>query len=113
MAIVVLSSCNVANFPDGGGHFWVYMQYAQGLLQLGCEVYWLEQFHGTGDQDRDASLLMAFFERMERYGLGGKAILYMEPPEGGGRRCYLGAEAERVFRRADLLLNFQYAIDPD
>ena len=39
MATVVLSPFDVANFPDGGGHFWVYMQYAQGLRRLGCDVY--------------------------------------------------------------------------
>ena len=38
MATVVLSAFNVANVPEGGGHFWVYMQYAQGLRRLGCEV---------------------------------------------------------------------------
>ena len=39
MATVVVSPFDVANFPEGGGHFWVYMQYAQGLRHLGCEVY--------------------------------------------------------------------------
>src|SRR3989454_2936732 len=43
MATVVVSPFDVANFPGGGGHFWVYMQYAQGLRRLGCEVYWLEE----------------------------------------------------------------------
>ena len=33
--IAVISVYKVANFPDGGGHFWVYMQYAQGLRRLG------------------------------------------------------------------------------
>jgi hypothetical protein len=112
MATVVLSPCNVANFPEGGGHFWVYMQYAQGLRRLGCDVYWLERFDRSGDPGRDARALATFFERMGRYGLGGKAVLYAgrgEPAE------YLGAprpRAEEVFRRADLLLNFHYAIDP-
>src|SRR5262245_28794580 len=45
MPTVVISPFNVVNFPEGGGHFWVYMQYAQGLRQLGCEVFWLEGFH--------------------------------------------------------------------
>src|SRR5262245_45376429 len=116
MAVVVLSPCNVASLPEVGGHFWVYMQYAQGLLRLGCEVYWLEHFQGTGDRDRDASLLALFSRRMEGYGLGRKCILYLDPRQGGGRRRYLGAdgaEAERIFRRADLLLNFNYRIAPD
>ncbi len=43
MRTVVLSAFNVANFPEGGGHFWVYMQYAHALRRLGCEVYWLER----------------------------------------------------------------------
>ncbi len=38
MVTVIISPVNVVNFPDGGGHFWVYMQYVQGLHQLGCEA---------------------------------------------------------------------------
>ena len=49
MTRVVLSPTNVANFPDGGGHFWVYMQYVTALLRLGCDVIWLERFRSTGD----------------------------------------------------------------
>jgi hypothetical protein len=118
MATVVLSPCNVANFPEGGGHFWVYMQYAQGLRRLGCDVYWLERFEGSGDPGRDTPRLSAFFERMQRYGLGGKAVLYTSRGQANGDGApdeYIGlppAEAEAVWRRADLLLNFHYAIAP-
>jgi hypothetical protein len=112
MATVVLSACNVANFPDGGGHFWVYQQYAQGLRRHGCDVYWLERFDRSGDPGRDTRALATFFERMGRYELGDRVILYTgrgEPAE------YLGVprpRAEAVFQRADLLLNFFYALDP-
>ena len=27
MGPIILSAYNVASFPEGGGHFWVYMQY--------------------------------------------------------------------------------------
>jgi hypothetical protein len=122
MTTVVISPSNVVNFREGGGHFWVYMQYAQGLRRLGCEVYWLEHFR-RGDPDRDAAVLVTFFERMERFGLGGKAFLYTDTSDGlpgdesagHEQRSYIAttaAEAEAVFRRADLLLNFHYAIDP-
>ena len=63
MITAVISVYKVANFPDGGGHFWVYMQYAQGLRRLGCEVYWLEQFRPPGDPALEAQLLSSFFER--------------------------------------------------
>ena len=54
MATIVLSPFDVADFPEGGGHFWVYMQYVQALSRLGCEVYWLEQFRRGNDPDRDS-----------------------------------------------------------
>src|ERR671934_131881 len=63
MAKVVLSPHNVVNAADLGGHFWVYMQYAQALLRLGCEVYWFERFHPTGDDERDAAHLGSFGSR--------------------------------------------------
>src|SRR6266566_6731981 len=116
MVTVVISPRRVVKFLDGGGHFWVYMQYVQGLHQLGCEVYWLERFHSSGDQARDASVLSTFAKRMERYGLAGKLMLYVSHQESGdnGQPTYLGMtqrEAEALVRRADLLLNFDYSID--
>jgi hypothetical protein len=114
VATVVISAYNVANTPDFGGHFWVYMQYAHGLRSLGCEVFWLERFGRENARNDAASAAATFFRRMERFGFGGRAILY-EPVDGHERLRFLGmdeAGAERVFRRADLLLNFHYAIDP-
>ena len=112
--IAVISVYKVANFPVGGGHFWVYMQYAQGLRRLGCDVYWLEQFRApaSGDSAQEAALLAPFFDRMRRFGLEGKTLLYAKA---GNDFRFVGCEwpdVERVLRRADLLLNFHYAIDP-
>ena len=113
-----MSVYKVANFPDGGGHFWVYMQYAQGLRRLGCEVYWLEQFRPPPDPAQEATLLSRFFERMRGFGLEGKTLLYStERGAAGGPETFRFVdcewpEVEGVLRRADLLLNFHYAIDP-
>jgi hypothetical protein len=118
MITVVISVYKVANFPEGGGHFWVYMQYVQGLLRLGCDVYWLEQILPSSDPEAETGLLANFFERMKRFGLEGKTLPYTvdRDPEGGaGSFHFVGctsAQAEAVLRRADLLLNFHYAIDP-
>jgi hypothetical protein len=116
---IVISPSNVVSYPDGGGHFWVFMQYAQALRRLGCEVHWLERVHESGDPRRDGRAIATFLDRLERFDLGGTAILYSEAAEAGERartRRYLGTErdrAEAVFREADLLLNFHYAIAPD
>ena len=77
MATVVISPVDVATFPAGGGHFWVYTQYAQGLLQLGCEVIWLERI----PEELPEAATATFFDRMERYGLGGNAFLYRDERE--------------------------------
>lgn len=118
MSTVVLSSYNVASFPEGGGHFWVYMQYVHGLRQAGCDVYWLERFRRGKDRARDARAMTTFFERMTRFGLDGKVLLYTQDdaPDGGEPVLeFVGVtvrEADAVLARADLLLNFHYAIDP-
>lgn len=116
MATVVVSGYNVANTPQIGGHFWVYLQYAHALRQLGCEVFWLERVR-CADPRRDASAAIStFLRRLDRFGLGGRAILYeTDGADGEGALRFIGvsrATAERVFRHADLLLNFHYAIDP-
>jgi hypothetical protein len=119
VATIVLSPSNVVASPRVGGHFWVYLQYALGLRGLGCDVYWLEQVPPSGDAAADAARLAAFHERMRRHGLGDRSVLYRlgpRAPAGAGERVYLNrsrAFAEALFRRADLLLNFHYAMDPE
>src|SRR6266404_5944224 len=118
MPTVVISPFNVINFLEGGGHFWVYMQYAQALRLLGCDVYWLESFASNGNEESERVRLAPFLERMERFGFGNKLILY--PRRGPGAAAglpeeYTGrnqSDSEAIFERADFLLNFHYAIAP-
>ena len=124
MTTVVVSAHNVANFPEGGGHVWAYLQYVRGLQQAGCEVWWLERFRDSDDAQGDRRRLREFRRRMEPFGLADRLILYTldranatkEGPEGNeGHPRYLtmsARQANEVFRRADLLLNFYYAIPP-
>ena len=42
MRRVLLSTLRLLDFLEGGGHFWVYMQYAHALRKLGCEVHLLD-----------------------------------------------------------------------
>src|SRR5947207_1170440 len=111
MTTAVISVYKVASFPDGGGHFWVYLQYALGLRRLGCDVYWLEQLRPARDPERQTDVISTFQERMKQLGFEGQTLLYTldgEPRLVGGA----WSEAEAVLRRADVVLNFHYAIDP-
>jgi hypothetical protein len=111
---VVLCAYNVANFPNGGGHLWVYMQYVFGLKRLGCDVYWLECFRRSDDAQRDAAAIDSFFARLASLGMAGKVILRSMGAPGEVETLGLSeAEADRVIDRADLLLNFHYAIEPE
>ena len=118
MATVVISAYDVVNYPQGGGHFWVYLQYVLGLRLLGHDVYWLEAFRTKGQEEQEAAALATFQARMQQYGLGGRCILYRtrsKEPLSEAPAEYLNVtrtEAEAVFGRADLLLNFHYAISP-
>jgi len=118
MATIVISAYDVVNCPLAGGHFWVYLQYVLGLRLLGHDVYWLEAFRSKGRTEEEAALLAAFRARIEQYGLANKCILYLaygKEPSREAPADYLNmtrAEAEAIFARADLLLNFHYAISP-
>ncbi len=127
MPTVVLHSHHVANAPAVGGHFWVYLQYALALRRAGCEVYWLDWFTRSGgcsssptsDPEGDAAALALFLRRMSHLGFDRKVIVLMAPHTCAPMRAcsFAGgpseADAEAVFRRADLFLNFHYAADPE
>jgi hypothetical protein len=120
MTTVVVSPYRTLKFLEGGGHFWVYMHYVQGLRQAGCEVYWLEWVPGGGPW-ANRLRIEAWLQRLARYGLDGKVVLYTNANSGkqSGRGYpydYLVGtqpEAQELFRRADFLLNFHYAIDAE
>jgi hypothetical protein len=66
---MVCIAANTIEYPEGGGHTWVYLNWALGLRSLGCRVIWLERL-GSGTPrataERNVSLLR---NRLSRYGL--------------------------------------------
>jgi hypothetical protein len=118
MPTVVVSPYRTLEFLEGGGHFWVYMQYIHALQRMGCDVYWVERFRRC-DAGPDGTRVERLLHRLKRHGLAGKVILCTDVGKEhvrGTQYDYFGAtrsEAQEVFKRADLLLNFHYAIDPE
>jgi len=106
---VVIAPTDVAMFPGGGGHLWVYLQWFRGLADLGCDVWWLEHLAPSHDRLPDDAILAGFLQRAERLGFGDRVIVCRE--DGDGRPTYVNRsaqEAERLLDQADLLLNFRY-----
>ena len=93
MTRVLLATVRLLEFMEGAGHFWAYMQYAQALQRLGCDVYVLDSSIWS-DAPPDERRVREFRDRMERYGLRDKVIVAGNgtgigegrPPRAAGRR---------------------------
>jgi hypothetical protein len=114
MTRVLLSTLRLLEFPEGGGHFWVYMQYAEALRRLGCEVQLLDSL-AWSTQAPDDRRIGAFFDRLARHGFGDGAIVAATSTAdttADGTR-FPGMSASEVHDRLaefDLLLNFNYGL---
>jgi hypothetical protein len=74
---IVLGNSSLAQYPQGGGHWVVRLQYLLGLRALHHEVTLLELLWSTGDTNRDEGLIGSFFSRMNHYGLQNNCILLL------------------------------------
>lgn len=97
-------------YPEAGGHFWVYLNWALGLRALGCDVIWLEACAPDLSSERVRSLVTALRQRLRPYGLEQCVALCALgerplPPE-VTHSCVELARADD----ADLLLNLSYSM---
>jgi len=104
MRRVVVSTVRLLEFLQGGGHFWVYMQYVHALRRLGCEVLLLDSFTWSSEAPGEDRLAQ-FRERLVRYGVADVAIVAAADER-------VPAGVEELLESADLLLNFNYQLDP-
>lgn len=57
MSLNVVLAARTLHYPAGGGHFWVYLNWALSFAAAGCKVYWLETFQrNTSPEQREAQL---------------------------------------------------------
>jgi hypothetical protein len=113
VSITICLAANSLYYPDGGGHLWVYLNWALGFRALGCRVIWLE---GVGPETEAAELdryVAQLKSRLAPFGLADDLALW---PWSGGelplerQGSFLPVEAAID---ADLLLNQNYAMPVD
>jgi len=115
---VFVGSAFVAQYPQGGGNFWVPLQYLLGLLELGYDAWWLEYLWTRGDAIRDGACIDAFFGFVRELGIADRVVLGYFPTgskdEPDGPPEYLGmSEAALMARKRDaLLLNMVHSMTP-
>ena len=75
MSLKVCIAADALGYPQGGGHLWVYLNWALGFRALGCEVVWLELIKPSDSTERIAANVAAMKERLARFGLAGSLAL--------------------------------------
>jgi len=112
LRIVVGDAGTLGDYPDGGGHWSVALQYLLGFRALGHEVFLLELV-GLPEGSARRELAGRFFERLAPYELDRDAALLVHPPERWPPTLAdceaFGpdvAAVQRMAEEADLLVNF-------
>ena len=113
---LVLGTATLAAYPQGGGHWSVWLQYLLGLRALGYEVFLLDIMGTSGCPNSDRRRVGLFLGRMNRWGLAGSCAVLLcdagQPPACSDGRVF-GVEPARLratIRDADLLWNFHCSI---
>ncbi len=110
MSMTVCLAASTIEYPEGGGHLWVYLNWALGLQALGCRVVWLEGIDPEMPAHEVQALTHSLKSRLESYGFAEHVALCSgsgEPlPRAMTENC-LDVEAAAD---AHLLLNLAYSI---
>src|SRR5438132_1681666 len=75
MPITVTVFADTLGNLKAGGHFWVYLNWALGLSELGCEVIWLEEIRSSRMQPGLQTDVAALKGRLEPFGLSNRLAL--------------------------------------
>ncbi len=113
MSRTVTLLADTLGFMAGGGHFWVYLNWALGLQGTGCSVHWLDSAPDGLDTPTLHARTAVLRERLAGLGFKGPVAVVgwtlpdpdIKPPAG----CIGFGE---VAATSDLLINFTYAM-PD
>jgi hypothetical protein len=106
---VCIAPAKTLYYPTGGGHLWVFLNWALGLRALGCQVIWLEIITHATSADAVRENVAALKFRLERYGLVNCLALYSSTDEPVPiDLTSMGCLDLETATGADLLLEFRY-----
>jgi len=108
----VTSVCLAANtlyYPEGGGHRWVYLQWALGLVEAGCRVVWLENVSVDTPAADVARLVQALRADLAPFGLADAVAL---APYADHDVEFADVIALEEAAGVDLLVNLTYGMNP-
>jgi hypothetical protein len=109
MSITVCLNANTLAYPTGGGHRWVFLNWAMGLRANGCRIIWMEGALPAWGAARIQELAAILREQLQVYGFADSMALYSfidEPLPAGAGEGYLDLDA--AADQSDLLLEIAY-----
>jgi hypothetical protein len=109
MSTRVCIAASTLYYLHGGGHMWVYLNWALGFQSIGCRVIWLESVEPNTPAQEVNELVDALKARLALYHLAGDVALYQSDgmPLPFDKQCGcldIGTAADI----ADLLLSQKY-----
>jgi hypothetical protein len=72
----VCLTANTLAYPEGGGHQWVFLNWALGLRACGCDVIWLELVSPKHSADRVRAWAQILAERLSRFDITALALAH-------------------------------------
>src|SRR5262245_65450447 len=75
---ICLAANGTLQSPKAGGFFWIYLNWALGLRELGCRVLWLERIPPTFPRGDIARRVRQLKTRLQRFGLEDGLVLSLE-----------------------------------
>ena len=112
MSIRVCLCADTIYYPQGGGHQWVYLNWALGLRALGCQVIWLELVDPHTPAQEMQTYVAALRSRLTRYGLGEALSLCSQTQEPLPPEATVGCLDLELAADADLLLDLGHKMQP-
>ena len=110
MSVTVWLAARTIDYPDAGGVFWVYLNWALGLKAHRCKVIWLELVHPHESLQKIASKMNVLRHRLEPYGLADSVAVCSfndTPLSADITRHSINMETSS---EADLLINMAYGV---
>lgn len=105
----VCLAANTLYYPEGSGHRWVYLQWALGLVEAGCDVTWLENVSVDTPADDVAYLVGRLRADLAPFGLADAVALAAYADHEVEFADVIGLEGAA---EADLLVNLTYGMNP-
>jgi hypothetical protein len=107
---VVCLSAKTLHYPEGGGHLWVYLNWALGLQVNGCQVIWLEAARPPRSVENLRATVETLKRNLEPYGLANSVALCSWTGAPLPAEATEGCVDLAGIYEVDLLLNIAYGI---